>query len=294
MKLYRFFVQHTVLSLFLFFGSLVCVLMLGYSLPHMQFIVYDLTLVFVWIVLYTALILYPLRIYKQSFDTCTPEKGVEFADSMLQGIDIYKRIQKSAAGLMPRGVLIDRAMFLTLLGRFDEALAVYTALERFCGTLPNKYMAIVYHNLMMLACAQGNAAAAQFYFEQESALLQNSSVRFVFSFAAVGKTVQEILLSDEISLSVCCGDLARAEALYRQYEATAKPRKHELMINRVYDAYEIGEMYYRMGNFAQAAPRLQFAADNGGTTFYCARAKELLAAMQQMNTNTDESIRDIP
>lgn len=294
MKLYRFLVQHTVLFfvLYCFFVGLSAAFIAHRSLPLTQLIAYEWLLCLVWIALYTVLMLYPLRIYKQILNSCTPEKGVEFTDSVLRGADVYKRIQRSLAGDMLRAVLIDRAMFLTLLGRFDEALSVYAMLEQHCGTLQKKYMVIMYHNLIMLACAQGNTAAAQCYFEQETALLQHGSVRLTVFVAAMGKSVKEILLADEICLSIRQGDLARAEALYRRYQTTVKPRKNEWLINRVCDACEVGTLYYRMGNFAEAAPRLRFAADNGGTTFYCARAKELLTAIQQMNTNANTNNKE--
>ena len=90
-----------------------------------------------------------------------------------------------------------------------------------------------------------------------------------------------MLLADtEANLASRQGDFARAEPLYRQVEAQMQGQKRLQPAQKAGIAYEIGEMYFRMGNFPEALPRLQFAAQYGGMTYCRAEAERLLSQIQ--------------
>lgn len=279
MSFFRFFVRHNVLFYLLYCGSLCIVLF------PVTFFLRDLypwiasTVGILWITFFIAVIpAYAIRRSRAIANACTPEEGIRFADTVLQGADLPALFNKKYGGTMARALWIDRGTYLFFLGRFDEAIADYAYLEPYQNKIKPIYMLFMYDGLLQIAAMRGNIPLAQCYSEQQAALLQNKSVaRYLKLFKL---SPQQILCTNEMTLALYSGDYLRAETLFRQSPTFTPPNIVNTTLLQVSNAYMTGLLYYRLGNFTQALPQLQFAAQNGGTTFYRAEAERLLSEMQ--------------
>lgn len=233
------------------------------------------------------------RLNQILIENCDPVSYLQQTDFLLSELDAAKKIYNPQRGGIVIQVFINRCTAFYDLERDEEALQIFRLLQNGVSKpLPSQYMRVIYHNLAYIYLRRGELPMASYYFEQEKAVW--SQVNWFGENAALTKMLVPLLT--EAAVLSYQGDFAHAEPLYVQAEGLLSTQKKPQRHAQVGIAFQVGEMYYRMGNFAEAAPRLQFAADNGGTTFYCARAKELLTAIQQMHTNanTDGSTRDIP
>lgn len=280
MRIVRFYVQHTVLSFVIYSGSLYVVLISAIFFLNNLYPWIAIGIGILWITLCMAVFGYIVRRSRSIANACTPEEGIKLVDSILQGANLPVLFNKKYGGSMARAYWIDRGTYLFLSGRFDEAIANYAYLEPYRGKIKNLYMLFIYDTLLQIAAIQGNLALAQYYFDQQAVLLQDKAVaRYLHLFKI---PPNQVLCSNEAVLALYGGDYVKAEALMQQLPNLVLLKILNTTLVQVNNAYLTGLLYYHLGNFAEASPNLQFAAQNGGTTFYRTEAEKLLLEMQMV------------
>ncbi len=279
MKYFRFILKHTVLYYILcLLGLTVASGLSSFFLPEDVAGWINYLILLPLCLLAGSIPIYQLRrLDKLLAERNDPIQYLQQTDILLNGLDlplILKRV--NAGGNSCRALMLDRAVAFCNLGQYEDALSVYRFLQNNARHMPPVYMAMIFHNLAFIYAEYQNESLATYYFEQERLTWQSAKM--------IGKrgksTVWFALTETEASLANKKGDFARAESLYRQIEVYVQGENHVSLYKKTALAFEVGEMYFRMGNYAEALPRLQFAAQNGGTCLYRAEAERLLSEIQ--------------
>lgn len=281
MKYFKFFLKHTTLY-YVLWTLLLIVLS---CLPIFLFPPSDaLRKVFSYVILCIGLCAMQLPIAKQwqqlnqsLTEQNNPILYLQQTDFLFSGIDLTVMLARAgASGSYWRALMLNRVKAFCDLYQFEDALSVFRFLQANAKHMPPINMAVIYHNLAYIYAKYNDFSLAEYYFEQERAAWQ--------TVKPIGKQrkaqIQALLMDTEAILASSRGDFARAEPLYRQIEAHTQSQSHLSSTQKVGLAFEFGEMYFRMGNYAEAVPRLQFAAQYGGTTYFRAEAERLLSGMQ--------------
>lgn len=208
---------------------------------------------------------------------CDPVTYLQKTDALLAGLDLSKKITNGIRNAECTMILCNRNTAFCDLGRYEEANEIFRFLQSCAGEklLPTQ-MTVVYHNLAFAYAQKGELSLARYYADAEHQ---------TWSFCKpIGKNAKALRWFDETSTAAFLfqkqGELQAAFDLYAQLEAFLQTQKKTYYSARVGIAFELGELYFRVGNFSEALPRLQFVAQNGGTTFYRAEAEKILAEIQ--------------
>lgn len=281
MKYFKFFLKHTTLY-YVLWTLLLIVLS---CLPIFLFPPSDaLRKVFSYVILCIGLCAMQLPIAKQwqqlnqsLTEQNNPILYLQQTDFLFSGIDLTVMLARAgASGSYWRALMLNRVKAFCDLHQFEEALSVFRFLQANAKHMPPMHMAVIYHNLAFIYTQYNDFSLAEYYFEQERAVWQT-----VNPISKQRKIQVQMLLADtEATLASRQGDFARAEPLYRQIEAHMQSQKRLQPAQKAGTAYEVGEMFFRMGNFSEAVPRLQFAAQYGGMTYCRAEAERLLSQIQ--------------
>lgn len=281
MKYFKFFLKHTTLY-YVLWTLLLIVLS---CLPIFLFPPSDaLRKVFSYVILCIGLCAMQLPIARQLqqmnqllIEQNNPVLYLQQTDFLFSGMDLPAVLGRAGAGgTYCRVLMLNRVKAFCDLHQFEDALSVFRFLQNNAKHMMPMHMAVIYHNLAFIYTQYNDFSLAEYYFEQERAAWQT-----VNPISKQRKIRVQMLLADtEANLASRQGDFARAEPLYRQVEAQMQGQKRLQPAQKAGIAYEIGEMYFRMGNFPEALPRLQFAAQYGGMTYCRAEAERLLSQIQ--------------
>lgn len=281
MKYFRFYLTHTVLYYVLWTVLLIVVS----CLPIFLFAPFDeLRQVFSYPILCCGLCAMQLPITKQLqqmnqllIEQNNPVLYLQQTDFLFRDMDLPVMLGRAGAGgNYCRVLMLNRVKAFCDLRQFEVALSVFHFLQNNAKHMTPINMAIIYHNLAFIYAQYNDFSLAEYYFEQERAAWQT-----VNPISKQRKIRMQVLLAGtEATLASRQGNFARAEPLYRQIEAQMQSQKRLQPGQKAGTAYEVGEMFFRMGNFAEALPRLQFAAQYGGMTYCRAEAEWLLSQIQ--------------
>ncbi len=176
-----------------------------------------------------------------------------------------------------QGLLYRKALALSYLGRLQEAKQIYETLRTF--PIQSASLAMFLNGSMVInSLAEENLPAAQMYQQGEincTAIMGERERQKIPVNAYIQISQANILNYQK--------NYAQAKALFTEAEAVISTYE-QCLCSKVGLSFAIGRTDYNMGNYAEAAPRLQFVADNGGTLLYRTRAKEMLAQIEQANT----------
>lgn len=211
---------------------------------------------------------------------CDPVAYLQQTDSLLAGLDLSKKITNGYRNAECVALLINRNTAFCELGRFEEATEIFRFLQNHAGNrlLPVQ-MATIYHNLAYISAQRGDMSFAEYYAGEERAAWKKckpiaKSVKAQRWLAENGTAA--FLLQKQ-------GKVSESLALYTQIERFLQTQKKPLLHAQVGTAIEVGELYFQLEKYSEAAPRLQFVLENGGTTVYRAKAAEMLQTIQTQN-----------
>lgn len=208
---------------------------------------------------------------------CDPVAYLQQTDSLLAGLDLSKKITSGHRNAECVVLLINRNTAFCELGRFEEATEIFRFLQNSAGNrlLPMQ-MVVIYHNLAYISAQRGDLSFAEYYAAEERAAWEKCK--------PIGKSVKARRWLAETGTAAMLlqkqGKVSEALALYAQIEQFLQTQKKPLLHAQVGTAIEVGELYFQLGNYSEAAPRLQFVFEHGGTTVYRAKAAELLQEIQ--------------
>ena len=211
---------------------------------------------------------------------CDPVAYLQQTDFLLAGLDFSKKITNGHRNAECVTLLINRTAAFCDLGRYEDALEIFRLLQNNAGTrlLPPQ-KAVLYHNLTWIAAQRGDLSFAEYYANEERAAWEKCK--------PIAKSVkaQRWLAETETAATLLQkqGKVSEALALYTQMERFLQTQKKPALRARVGTAFEAGTLYFRLENYGDAAPRLQFVLENGGTTVYRAKAAEMLQVIQTKN-----------
>lgn len=280
MKYFKFYLKHTAWYYFLWWLGLTTVA----CIPIFLFLPANLQSLWLNAVLIGGIggMLFPitnrmLQFQKLLTEHNNPVQYLQQTDILFRDMDLPVMLGRAGGGgNYCRVLVLNRVKAFCDLRQFEDALSVFRFLQNNAKHMTPINMAIIYHNLAFIYAQYNDFSLAEYYFAQERTVWQT-----VHPISKRRKMRMQVLLtSTEATLASRQGDFARAEPLYRQIEAHMQSQKRLQPAQKAGTAYEVGEMFFRMGNFSEAVPRLQFAAQYGGMTYCRAEAERLLSQIQ--------------
>lgn len=282
MKLARFYLHHKFLYYFLWWLALTVLGCLPIFLVQDESLANSLSN---WILLIGifGMLFAPLKVQsltKLWGRQCNPVAYLQQTDYLLAGLDLSKKITSGYRNAECVVLLINRNAAFCDLGRYEEATEIFRFLQNNAGNklLPVQ-MASVYHNLAYIFAQRGEMSFAEYYAGEERTAWKKCK--------PIGKSVKAQRWLAETGTAALLlqkqGKVSEALALYAQMEQFLQTQKKPILREQVGTAFEAGELYFQLGNYSEAAPRLQFVYENGGTTVYRTKAAEMLQAMQTQN-----------
>lgn len=171
-------------------------------------------------------------------------------------------------------------------GDFDKAKHLLQEVQTtFLDTTEGMFaMACYYNNYAVCLLNEKNAqgaAASLGYMERaiESERLTESE----------REPLQQAYRIKRYLLDMLTGDYDGAMAFFRQLDES----ETTLPLERVIARYWLGQIYLHDQEEGKAAGYLRFVAENGGDTYYAARARAQLAAMDTDHRNKETAVRDV-
>lgn len=220
---------------------------------------------------------------QKMLNNCDPVGYLNMTDELLSGVQVADKIK--ALGKQPLiSITLNRSAAFIQIGRNDDALYLIDFLQRNVPKMSHLFIAAIYNNLSIIYSDKGDTALAEDFCERERIEFEENHLSFFVSNRQRKILAELSVKSNKLEIALSKGDFQLAETLGLDIENLMNlSNVHQLDI-KTSVAFDMGAVYFNLKNYNEALPRLRFAAENGGTTVYVAKAREMLCEINNNQT----------